>query len=151
MPIEKGTVCICVVGTKNLIWFKAQHTTVYSYVRIAKSNPKPTKISNVHSNCTLAVPSYSAPEWTHLFFELIFLHSEPDKQRIVLFIVLQLLLAAETFIQLDSSRQLQAPVRVSARPFWSSSLKWKVPFNLHSNASHWQHDVYLLFHFPWWS
>lgn len=31
MPIEKGTVCICVVGTKNFIWFKAQHTTVYGY------------------------------------------------------------------------------------------------------------------------
>lgn len=117
-------------------------------MRTAKSNPKPTKISNVHSNCTLAVPSYSAPEWTLLFFELIFLHSEPDKQRIVLFIVLQLLLAAETFIQLDSSRRLQAPVRVSARPFWSSSVKWKVPFKLHWNVSHWQDNAYLLFRFP---
>lgn len=83
-------------------------------MRTAKSNPKPTKISNVHSSCTSAVPSY--PEWTLLFFELIFPHSEPDKQRIVLSIVLQLPLAAETFTQLDSSRRPQAPVRGSASP-----------------------------------
>lgn len=30
-------------------------------------------------NCTLAVPSYPAPEWTLMFFELIYPHSDPEK------------------------------------------------------------------------
>lgn len=37
------------------------------------------KISNVHSSCTSAVPSYAAPEWTLLFFEPIFPQAEHGK------------------------------------------------------------------------
>lgn len=58
-------------------------------------------------NCTLAVLSYLAPEWTLLFFELIYPHLDPEKHRIGLFIVLQLLLAAEAFILPDWSSRLQ--------------------------------------------
>lgn len=42
MPIEKGTACICVVETKNFIWFTAQHTTVYSYTACQEQS-KPNK------------------------------------------------------------------------------------------------------------
>lgn len=79
MPIEKGTVCICTAGTKNFIWFKAQHTTAHSYEDWQKRSKTNKKISNVHSNCTLAVPSYAAPEWTLLFFEPIFPQAECGK------------------------------------------------------------------------
>lgn len=58
MPIEKGTVCICVVGTKNFIWFKAQHTTVYSYEdcqKQSKTNKNQWCSLQLHFSCAFVL------------------------------------------------------------------------------------------------
>lgn len=91
-------------------------------------------------NCTSAVLSYSAPEWTLMFFEFICPHSHPGRHRIGLFIVLQL-----CWQQRHSFYQT-AQDDSSAGPFWSSS----APLKLNSNTSHWQHNMYSLFNFSWW-
>lgn len=90
-----------------LFWIlKKYHIYIFNLTR-TNAHSKRHCLCLFTLNCTLAVLSYLAPEWTLLFFELIYPHLDPEKHRIGLFIVLQLLLAAEAFILPDWSSRLQ--------------------------------------------
>lgn len=56
-------------GNKELNWIQSPVHNSGQWGGLSKAIQSQTEISNVHSNCTLAVPSYSAPKWTLLFFE----------------------------------------------------------------------------------